>query len=38
VADQLRAARERWGVSYFVVQGESAMDLAAPVVAELSGS
>lgn len=38
VADQLRAARERWGVSYFVVQGESAMDLAAPVVAELAGS
>ena len=38
VADQLRAARDRWGVSYFVVQGEGAMDLAAPVVAELSGS
>lgn len=38
VADQLRAARERWGISYFVVQGEGAMDLAAPVVAELAGS
>ena len=38
VADQLRAARERWGVSYFVVQGEGAMDLAAPVVAELAGN
>jgi len=38
IADQLRAARERWGVSYFVLQGEAAMELAAPVVAELAGS
>ena len=38
VADQLRAARERWGVSYFVVQGEEAMDAAAPIVAELAGT
>ena len=38
VADQLRAARERWGTSYFVVQGEDAMEAAAPVVAELTGT
>jgi probable F420-dependent oxidoreductase len=38
VADQLRAARDRWGTSYFVVQGEAAMDQIAPVVAELQGS
>ena len=38
VADQLRAARDRWGVSYFVLQGEGAMNLAAPVVAELAGT
>ena len=38
VADQLRAARDRWGTSYFVVQGEGAMDQIAPVVAELEGS
>jgi probable F420-dependent oxidoreductase len=38
VCDQLRAARERWGTSYFVVQGEAAMDMAAPVVAELAGT
>lgn len=38
VADQLRAARDRWGISYFVLQGEAAMELAAPVVAELAGS
>jgi probable F420-dependent oxidoreductase len=38
IADQLRAARERWGVSYFVVQGESAIEQAAPVVAELAGT
>jgi probable F420-dependent oxidoreductase len=38
IADQLRAARERWGVSYFVVQGDSAMEAAAPIVAELAGT
>ena len=38
IADQLRAARERWGVSYFVVQGEAAMEAAAPIVAELTGT
>jgi probable F420-dependent oxidoreductase len=37
IADQLRAARERWGFSYFVVQGD-ALESAAPIVAELSGT
>jgi probable F420-dependent oxidoreductase len=37
IADQLRRARDRWGFSYFVVQGD-AMDSVAPVVAELSGT
>jgi probable F420-dependent oxidoreductase len=37
VADQLRAARERWGTSYFVVQGQ-AMEEVAPVVATLAGT
>ncbi len=38
VADQLRAARDRWGTSYFVVQGAGAMEQIAPVVAELAGT
>ncbi|HEX6392149.1 MAG TPA: TIGR03621 family F420-dependent LLM class oxidoreductase [Acidimicrobiales bacterium] len=38
VADQLRAARDRWGTSYFVLQGEAPMEQAAPVVAELAGT
>jgi probable F420-dependent oxidoreductase len=38
VADQLRAARERWGTSYFVVQGEAGADAAAGIVAELAGT
>jgi hypothetical protein len=37
IADQLRAARERWGISYFVVQGD-AITAAAPIVAELAGT
>ena len=37
IADQLRAARERWSISYFVVQGD-ALDAAAPIVAELTGT
>jgi probable F420-dependent oxidoreductase len=37
IADQLRAARERWGFSYFVVQGD-ALEPVAPIVAELSGT
>jgi hypothetical protein len=37
VADQLRAARERWGFSYFILQGE-VYEAMAPVVAELSGT
>jgi probable F420-dependent oxidoreductase len=38
VADQLRAARDRWGFSYFVVQGAEAMEAVAPIVAELAGT
>ncbi len=38
VADQLRAARDRWGTSYFVLQGEAAIDQVMPVVAELAGT
>lgn len=38
IADQLRAARERWGFSYFVVQGTDGLDAAAPIVAALSGT
>lgn len=38
VADQLRTARDRWGTSYFVVQGEAAIDQVMPVVAELAGT
>jgi probable F420-dependent oxidoreductase len=37
IAEQLRAARDRWGFSYFVVQGD-AMESIAPVIAELSGT
>jgi probable F420-dependent oxidoreductase len=38
VADHVRAARERWGTTYFVLQGEQAMEQAAPVIAELAGT
>ena len=38
VCDQLRAARDRWGTSYFVVQGEAGMEAVAPIVAELAGT
>jgi probable F420-dependent oxidoreductase len=37
IADQLRAARDRWGISYFVLQ-KDAMDAMAPVVAKLAGT
>ena len=37
ICDKLRAARERWGVSYFVLQ-KDAMDAMAPVVAQLAGT
>ena len=37
IADQLRAARDRWGISYFVVQGD-ALETVAPIVAELTGT
>jgi probable F420-dependent oxidoreductase len=38
IADQLRANRERWGFSYFVVQSVETMRAIAPVVAELAGT
>jgi probable F420-dependent oxidoreductase len=37
MCDDLRARRERWGVSYWVFQG-GALDDLAPVVAELAGT
>ncbi len=37
IADQLRAARERWGTSYFVLQS-GAMEAMAPVVSVLTGT
>ena len=37
ICDKLRAARERWGTSYFVLQ-KDAMDAMAPVVAQLAGT
>jgi hypothetical protein len=37
ICDQLRAARERWGFSYFVIH-DDAMDAMAPVVAQLAGT
>jgi probable F420-dependent oxidoreductase len=37
IAEQLQAARERWGVSYWVAQGD-AIDALAPVVGRLSGT
>jgi len=37
ICEQLIARRERWGMSYFVVQGD-AIDAAAPIVAKLAGS
>lgn len=37
IVDTLRERRERWGVSYWVVQGRH-MDAFAPVIARLSGS
>ena len=37
ICDQLRTARDRWGLSYFVVQA-AAMDTVAPVIAALNGT
>jgi len=36
ICEKLEAARERWGVSYFVLQGN--VDDMAPVVARLAGT
>lgn len=38
IADDLVARRERWDVSYLVVQGPDAMRAAAPVVARMGGT
>ncbi len=38
VCDDLRARRDRWDVSYLVVQGAETMEAMAPVVAELTGT
>jgi probable F420-dependent oxidoreductase len=39
VADQVRAARDRWGASYYVLQADqAAAEAAAGLVAELSGT
>lgn len=38
IADSLRARRERWDISYYVVQGEQTMEAMAPVVAALADS
>ena len=37
ICDQVRAARERWGISYWVLQGD-VYEAMAPVVAELAGT
>jgi probable F420-dependent oxidoreductase len=36
ICDKLRAARDRWGISYFVLQKDG-MEAMAPVVAKLAG-
>ncbi len=38
ICDDLRARRDRWDASYFVFQGEDALDSMAPVVAALAGT
>jgi probable F420-dependent oxidoreductase len=37
IADQIRAARDRWGISYFVLQRD-AFEALEPVVADLAGT
>jgi probable F420-dependent oxidoreductase len=37
ICDKLRAARDRWGINYFVLQSDG-MEAMAPVVAELAGT
>jgi probable F420-dependent oxidoreductase len=37
ICDKLQAARDRWGISYFVIQGDG-IDAMAPVVARLAGT
>jgi probable F420-dependent oxidoreductase len=38
ICDQLIAQRERWDMSYLVVQGDEAMTAAAPIVERLAGT
>jgi probable F420-dependent oxidoreductase len=38
VAEDVIARRERWDVSYLVVQGAEAMEACAPIVAQLAGT
>ncbi|HYZ97156.1 MAG TPA: TIGR03621 family F420-dependent LLM class oxidoreductase [Acidimicrobiales bacterium] len=38
ICDDLVARRDRWDVSYLVVQGPEAMEAAAPIVARLAGT
>jgi probable F420-dependent oxidoreductase len=38
ICESLHARRERWSMSYFVVQGADAMEAAAPIVARLAGT
>jgi alkanesulfonate monooxygenase SsuD/methylene tetrahydromethanopterin reductase-like flavin-dependent oxidoreductase (luciferase family) len=38
LCDVLRARRERWDLSYYVLQGADTMEAMAPVVAEMAGS
>jgi probable F420-dependent oxidoreductase len=37
ICEKLQAARDRWGISYFVIQGDG-IDAMAPVVARLAGT
>jgi probable F420-dependent oxidoreductase len=38
MTDALHTRRDRWGFSYFVIQGPDAMEALAPVVADLTGT
>jgi hypothetical protein len=38
VAEDVIARRERWDVSYLVVQGAEALEACAPIVAQLAGT
>jgi len=38
ICADLEARRDRWGISYYVLQGEETMRAMAPVVARLAGT